>query len=115
MSSIEVAPSRVKIKKGDLVKVIAGKEKGKEGKVLQVLTRTGKVTVEKLNLIKKHQKPNQKNSQGGIIEKEASIQLSNVMLVCSHCSKMTRIGIKTLENGKKIRICKNCGVGVDKA
>lgn len=115
MNTIETSFSRAKIKKGDTVKVISGREKGKEGKVLQVLAKKAKIRVEKLNMIKKHQKPTQKNTQGGIVEKEAAIAISNVMLVCTRCSKLTRIGMKVLENGKKIRLCNKCGEGIDKS
>ncbi|HXN05932.1 MAG TPA: 50S ribosomal protein L24 [Nitrospiria bacterium] len=114
MNTIEIPSPRVRIKKGDTVKVISGREKGKEGKVLQVLSKEAKIKVEKLNMIKKHQKPTQKNTQGGIVEKEAAIAISNVMLVCTRCLKLTRVGMKVLENGKKIRICKKCGEGIDR-
>lgn len=114
MNTIETPAPRVRIRKGDTVKVISGREKGKEGKVLQILSKEAKIKVEKLNMIKKHQKPTQKNTQGGIVEKEAAIAISNVMLVCTRCSKLTRVGMKVLEDGKKIRICKKCGEGIDK-
>jgi large subunit ribosomal protein L24 len=111
----ELKGPRVSLKKGDIVKVISGKEKGKQGKILQILTREQRVLVEKLNLIKKHQKPSQDNKQGGIVEKEASMHISNVMLICNHCNKNARIKIKILENNKKLRICTKCGEGIDRA
>lgn len=101
------------VKKNDTVMVITGEEKGKKGRVLAVLTGEGKLLVERLNLIKKHMKPSRKYSQGGIIEKEAPIQLSNVMLVCAKCDKPTRIGQKVLESGSKVRMCKKCGEVLD--
>ncbi len=97
------------VKKNDLVMVIAGKEKGKTGKVLTVLTKKNRVIVEKVNFIKRHTRPSAKNRQGGIIVKEGSIHISNVMLLCSKCNKPTRVGKKFLENGKKVRVCKKCG------
>jgi large subunit ribosomal protein L24 len=113
-TTIETAQLPVKIRKGDMVEVVTGKERGKQGKVLQVLAREKRILIEKLNLIKKHQKPNQSNKQGGIVDKEASIHISNVMLICTHCSKATRPATKLLENGKKIRVCKKCGESIDK-
>jgi large subunit ribosomal protein L24 len=114
MLGTELKKNPVNLKKGDMVEVISGKESGKQGKVLQVLASEQRILVEKLNMIKKHQKPNQNNKQGGIIDKEASIHISNVMLVCRHCNKVTRTGIKVLEDKKKIRICKKCGESIDK-
>ena len=114
MLAIELKRTPLNLKKGDMVEVITGKESGKQGKVLQVLSREQRVLVEKLNMIKKHQKPNQNNKQGGIVDKEASIHISNVMLVCRHCNKVTRTGSKVLENKKKMRICKKCGESIDK-
>jgi len=104
----------VNFKKGDMVEVISGKERGKQGKVLQVLSREQRILVEKLNMIKKHQKPNQNNKQGGIVDKEASVHISNVMIICNHCNKVTRTGTKVLENRTKIRVCKKCGESIDK-
>ncbi len=101
------------IKKNDTVMFIAGDEKGKSGRVLSVLTSKDKVLVERLNMIKRHMKPSKKYSQGGIIEKEAPVQISKVMLICPKCSKPTRIGNTILENGKKIRSCKKCGEVVE--
>ena len=99
-----------KIKKGDNVKVIAGKDKDKEGKVLFVDQKNGKVTVEGVNVVSKHAKPSAANQNGGIIQKEAPIDASNVMLVFD--GKATRVGFK-VENGKKVRIAKSTGKVID--
>ncbi|HAM52902.1 MAG TPA: 50S ribosomal protein L24 [Nitrospiraceae bacterium] len=101
------------IKKQDTVAVIAGKEKGKKGRVLSVVPSDNNVIVEKINVIKKHMKPNKTYSQGGIIEKEAPLHLSNVMLVCPKCNKPTRIANVILEGGKKVRSCKKCKEVID--
>ena len=96
------------IKKNDTVLVVAGKEKGKKGRVISVEPKKDKILIERINIIKRHMKPSKKYSQGGIIEKEAPLHISNVMLVCSKCSKPTRIGNTVLSDGKKARICKKC-------
>jgi len=101
------------LKKNDTVLIITGDEKGKKGRVLDVDPDKNRLLVERLNMIKKHMKPSKKYSQGGIIEKEAPVHMSNVMLVCPKCSKPTRIGNSVLENGKKIRSCRKCGEVVD--
>lgn len=103
------------IKRGDTVVVIAGKERGKRGKVLQVLPERGRVVVEKINMIKKHQRPTQKLRQGGIIEREGSIHLSNVVVVCGKCDRPTRTRVQILADGKKVRVCKRCGEMIEKA
>lgn len=100
----------VKIKKGDTVKVIAGKDKDKEGKVLSVDQKNNRVLVEGVNMIKKHEKPSGRNQQGGIVTREAAIDLSNVMYL--HKGKPTRIGFK-VEDGKKVRIAKSTGDVLD--
>ncbi len=100
------------IKKGDIVKVIAGKEKGKTGKVLSILRDKERVLVEKVNLVKKHQRPDAKG-KGGILEKEGSIHVSNVMVVCTKCDEAVRIGHRVLEDGKKVRLCKKCNEILD--
>ena len=100
----------MKIKKGDTVKVIAGKDKDKEGKVIAVNRKTGRVTVEKINMVTKHTKPSAANQNGGIIQMEAPIDISNVMYV--HKGKATRIGFK-MENGKKVRFAKSTGDVID--
>lgn len=102
------------VKKNDTVKVIAGKEKGKTGKIISVITKKGRVVVEKVNFIKRHTKPRGKAGQGGIVEKEGPIHISNVMVICPKCDSAARLGSKSLENGRKVRICKKCGEVIDK-
>ena len=102
-----------KIKLNDQVEIIAGKDKGMVGKVIKAFRDTDMVIVEKVNMIKRHTKPNMVNQQGGIVEKESSIDVSNVMLLCPKCSKATRVGFKILDDGAKIRICKKCGESVE--
>jgi large subunit ribosomal protein L24 len=96
------------------VGVIAGKERGKRGRVLRVLRDSGRVVVEHLNMIKRHQKPTPKLRQGGIIEREGPLAVSNVMPVCGRCDRPVRMGIKILSDGRKVRVCKRCGESVDK-
>jgi large subunit ribosomal protein L24 len=96
------------IKKNDKVKVLSGKEKGRQGKVLRVLAEKGAALVERLNFVKRHTRAGRVGQQGGIIEKEAPIRLSKLMLVCPKCSKPTRTGTKVLEDGKRVRYCKKC-------
>lgn len=105
---------KLHVKKNDMVKIIAGKEQGKTGKVLRVYPAKGRVVVESLNVIKRHTRPNQLNPEGGIVEKEAPLSLSNVMLVCGSCNQPTRTGIRLLEDGSKTRYCKKCNESVDK-
>ena len=102
-----------KIKKDDKVIVLTGKEKGKIGAVLKVDSEKGCLIVEKLNMVKKHAKASQKTAQGGIIEKEAPLRISNVMIVCNKCTEPTRIGMRTLEDGTKVRVCKKCHEHMD--
>lgn len=97
------------IKKNDTVMVIAGDEKGKKGRVLTIHSSDHRVVIEGLNMIKKHLKPSKQHQQGGIIEREAPVHRSNIMLLCPKCGKPTKVGNKMLENGKKIRECKQCG------
>lgn len=101
--------AKFSVKRGDFVEVISGKERGKRGKIIKVLTKRGRVIVEKVNLVKKHVRPSEKYPTGGIIEKEASIHISNVMVVCPKCDKPVRTGKKFLEDGRKVRYCKKCG------
>ena len=102
------------VRRGDTVGVIAGRERGKRGKVLRVLMDKGRVLVEHVNMVKKHQRPTQKLRQGGIIEREGALALSNVLLVCARCDKPSRTGIKILADGRKVRTCKRCGESIDK-
>jgi large subunit ribosomal protein L24 len=104
---------KVAIKKDDKVKVITGKDRGKIGKVLKVLRKKDRILVEKVNLIKRHTRPNAKNRQGGILESEAPIPWSNVMLMCNKCMTATRATYKILEDGKKIRTCAKCGETIE--
>jgi large subunit ribosomal protein L24 len=104
----------VHVRRGDTVGVIAGREKGKRGKVLRVLTGKGRVLVEHVNMVKKHQRPTQKLRQGGIIEREGALALSNVLVVCGRCDKPSRTGVKLLSDGRKVRSCKRCGEAIDK-
>ncbi|KLO22635.1 50S ribosomal protein L24 [Marinitoga sp. 1197] len=104
----------MKIKKGDLVKVISGKDKGKEGKILRVIPKLNKVVVENVNIVKKHQRPTQQLREGGIIEQPSPIHISKVMIICPSCGKPTRVGYRFLEEGKKVRICRKCNEIIDK-
>ncbi len=102
------------IKKEDTVMVLSGKEKGKQGRVLSVLQKKDGVIIEKINMIKKHMKPSKTYSQGGIIDREGKIHISNVILVCPRCNKPTRISNIKLEDGKKVRGCKKCKEVIDR-
>ena len=103
-----MAVTKLHVKKDDLVMIVAGKDKGKSGKVLRVLPEKNRVLVENLNVIKRHTRPSQANKEGGITEKEASIAISNVQLLCPGCSQPARTGIKVLDDGSKVRFCKKC-------
>jgi large subunit ribosomal protein L24 len=103
------------VRKGDTVKVMAGRDRGKSGRVLSIDARKNRVVVEHTNIIKRHTRPNPaKNIKGGIVEKEAGINVSNVMVVCSNCNKHSRIGHNILPDGTKVRTCKRCGSTLDK-
>ncbi|MBI5958229.1 MAG: 50S ribosomal protein L24 [Chloroflexi bacterium] len=105
-----------RIKKGDTVLVIAGKDKGTRGEVLRVLPKADRVVVERVNIVKKHQRPVQAGRgqmQPGRIEFEAPIHMSNVMLVCTQCSEATRVGFRVTEDDKKVRVCHKCGKDID--
>lgn len=97
-----------KIKRGDQVIVIAGKEKGKKGKVLASFAEDGQVLVQSVNLQKRHTRPNRKSPQGGIVEVEGRLPLSNVMLVCPKCGQQVRVGTKVKDDGARIRACRKC-------
>jgi large subunit ribosomal protein L24 len=96
------------IKKDDMVMVIAGRERGKTGKVLRVLPQTGRVTVERLNVVKRHSKPRGAASPGGIVEKEAPLHISNLMFFCERCNAPVRIGNRVAADGTKSRFCRSC-------
>ena len=106
-------PAKIHVKKDDQVTVIAGKEKGKTGKILSVIPKKESVLVEKVNFVKRHTRPSGKTRQGGILEKEAPIHASNVMIVCTKCNSPVRVGRKILEDGKKARYCRKCGEFID--
>jgi len=108
-----LTPVKVHVKKGDLVMVISGKDAGKKGKVLSVDRAKGRVIVEGVNIVKRHTRPTPKMPQGGIIEKEAPVASSNVMLFCNKCNRPTRIGKQFLADGTKTRVCKKCGEVID--
>ncbi len=103
---------KMHVKRGDTVKVIAGKDKGKEGKVITAIPAKGKVVVEGVSMVKKHQKARVQGQESGIVNFEAAIDASNVMRVCSVCGKAARTGIKVLEDGSKSRYCKKCGADI---
>ena len=104
--------NKMSIKKGDLVVVLSGKDKGKQGKVLTAMPKSGKVVVEKVNMVSRHTKPRQQGEQGGIIQKETPLYASKVMAVCPKCSKPTRPAHKFLADGKKVCVCKKCGAEI---
>lgn len=103
----------MEIRKSDSVMVIAGKERGKTGKVLRVLPGKNAVIIERISIVKRHTKPRGPQQAGGIIEKEAAIDVSNVMMMCDKCNAPVRIGHKELADGKKIRICRRCDESLD--
>ncbi len=104
----------LKIKKGDRVSTTSGKDKGKKGKVLKVLPKKRQVIVEGVNIVKKHTKPTKDSPKGGIIQKEAPIHISNVMVICPSCSKPTRVGHRIDKAGKKSRVCLRCEAEIGK-
>lgn len=103
----------MKIRKEDNVLVITGKDKGKKGKVRFVYPRRNRVLIEGVNMIKTHSRARQQVKQAGLIEREASIALSNVMLICTHCNKPARVGYKILDDGRKVRVCRSCKEAID--
>lgn len=103
----------LKLRKNDNVMVIAGKERGTTGKILKVLSEKDRAIIERLNLVKRHTKPRGPQQPGGILEKEASIHISNLMLMCDRCNAPIRFGHKVLGDGKKVRICRRCGETID--
>jgi large subunit ribosomal protein L24 len=103
----------LRIKKNDTVVITTGKEKGKRGRVLSFSSSKDSIIVEKINVVKKHMKPTRKYSQGGIIEKEAPVHISNVLLVCPKCNKPTRIRTTFLQDDRKLRMCRKCNEVID--
>jgi large subunit ribosomal protein L24 len=115
MATAAADRSRVNLRKNDVVQVIAGKDAGKQGKVLKVIREKNRVIVQGVGFTKKHTRPNpQRNIKGGIAEREAPIHASNVMIVCGECGKRTRIGHKILGDGRKVRVCRHCEGVLDK-
>ena len=103
------------MKKEDKVKVLAGKDRGKTGRVLRVIPDKGRVVVEGVAFVKRHTRPNpSKNIKGGIVERESSLHVSNLKVICSECGEATRVGYSVLEDGKKVRTCKKCKGILDK-
>lgn len=109
-----MAKIKVHVKKGDLVQIITGKDAGKKGKVLNVDPQKGRVIVEGLNIVKRHMRPTRVNPQGGITEIEAPLDSSNVMIFCEKCKEPVRINKVFLADGKKVRVCNQCGEQFDK-
>jgi large subunit ribosomal protein L24 len=113
MAQVLAHSKKFRVKKGDTVEVVQGKEAGKRGKVLHVLAAEERVVVERVNFIKRHVRPSKKTPQGGVIEREASMHISNVKVVCPSCNQAVRVGVR-MEGQDKIRFCKKCNVQVDK-
>jgi large subunit ribosomal protein L24 len=105
----------IKVKKNDQVKVLAGKDRGKTGRVLQVLPAEGLAVVEGVHYYKRHTRPNPaKQIKGGIVQREGPVHLSNLMVICPHCQKPSRVARKTLEDGRRVRACRKCGGELDR-
>jgi large subunit ribosomal protein L24 len=104
-----MASAKYKIKKNDTVMVVTGRDRGKTGKVMRVIPERARVIVERLNIVKRHSKPRGAQSPGGIVEKEAPLHISNVMIFCDRCSAPVRIGVKQTAEGDKVRVCRRCG------
>ena len=103
----------MKIRKNDTVLVIAGKDRGKKGKVRSAFPKDGRLLVDGINFIKRHTRATRQIRQAGIIEREAPIHVSNVMLLCSRCNHPTRVGFQILTDGRKVRVCRSCGEVID--
>jgi large subunit ribosomal protein L24 len=108
-----MAEGKTYLKKNDQVEVIAGKDKGRVGKILRLVLNKDKAVVERINMVKRHKKATEMNQQGQIVEKEAPIHVSNLLLICPSCTKTGRVGKKILADGKKVRFCKNCGESIE--
>ena len=104
--------NKMSIKKDDVVVVLSGKDKGKQGKVLEAMPKTGKVVVEGINVVTRHMKPRRQGEEGGIQKKEAAIYACKVQRVCPKCNKPTRPAHKMLADGKKVCVCKKCGAEI---
>jgi len=114
MAQTQTSQASGHIKKDDFVKVITGKDRGKQGKVLRVFPREGVLTVERINMVKRHTRPTRQMQQGGIIEREGKLHISNVMLICSKCERGVRVGHRILDDQRKVRVCRRCGEILDK-
>jgi len=101
------------LKKDDQVEVLAGKDKGRVGKILQVFPDKERALVERINMVKRHTKPTEMNQQGQIVNREATIHVSNLQLICPECTKTGKVGKKFLEDGTKVRFCKSCGESIE--
>ncbi|MFQ5839802.1 MAG: 50S ribosomal protein L24 [Candidatus Methylomirabilales bacterium] len=101
------------VRKNDHVAVIAGKDRGKRGKVIRVIPKTGRVIVERINVVKRHTRPSKPGQQGGVLEKEAPLPVSNIMVVCGKCDRPVRMSHSFLADGRKVRVCKKCGESID--
>lgn len=108
-----MSAGRCRLKKDDKVRIIAGKENGKIGKVLKVLYDKERIVVENVNFVKRHTRPGGKTPRGGIIEKEAPIHWSNAMLMCNKCINPIRVKVQRLEDGRRVRVCRKCGEIID--
>ena len=104
-----------RLRKDDTVMVIAGRERGKTGKILRVLPEKNRVLIERVNLVKRHMKPRGVQQPGGIVEREAALHASNVLPICGRCNKPTRVGSRRLDDGRGVRICRRCGEQLDQA
>jgi large subunit ribosomal protein L24 len=104
---------KIKLQVNDQVEVIAGKDKGRVGKILRIDSPSNRAVVERLNMIKRHTKPTDATQSGQIVEKEASLHISNMMLVCPECAKTVRVGKRLLEDGSKVRVCKSCDATIE--
>lgn len=115
MSRIEIEPTSAGLRRGDEVRVMAGRDKGKTGRVLSIDPRTRRITVEHASMIKRHTRADSsKNVKGGVVEREGSMAISNVMLICPGCAKHTRTGRKEMPDGTKVRVCRRCGTTLEK-
>jgi large subunit ribosomal protein L24 len=108
MAAARKAP-KYRVRKNDMVMVIAGRERGKTGKVLRVIPETGRIVIERVNMVKRHTKPRGAGTSSGIIDKEAPLDISNVMIFCDRCNAPVRAGIKLAEDGSRGRVCRRCG------
>jgi len=111
--SIGMDRKKPAIKKNDMVMVIAGKDKGKSGRVISVFPKKDRVLVEKINLIKRHTRPRGQSHKGGIVERESPLHTSNLMVLCSKCDRPVRVGKLKLQDGSRVRVCRKCGESLD--